>query len=215
MKDHMTSIERDDLIRLNGNIRLCEDILERWGSRGNLSAEEAKYLKMARSLQEKVFRLIGERMGPRQLQLILRRAEYLLGSKRPEEYCINKTQLHQLCEQALLINCSPCRQGYNKKCPWRSLFKLAEVPACDAKATGKGRCIYEQCSQLPPLLCKELPCKIGQRVYVMRDGVRLESYVDAFAADKKGWMLHAAGSIDEWFDFRDWGTAIKEQEKQK
>ena len=206
MKDYLNEAERDDMINLFGSQLTTRRTADGWLERGHITKEEARSLRQASTLIEKVFYAIFGRLKPGQDKLIMDRAERFdrLGA---DQYAVSRDSLDKLIEGALASVCSPCTYGHDRRCPWRACFKEFHAPMFDSKANGKGQCQYEHTTGQIMQAMPALPC--DQVRVRLEDGKEISGYIECISGDKKGWMaLVKAGGRSEWYDFREFGVRV-------
>lgn len=206
MKDHLNEAERDDMINLFGSQLTTRRTADAWQSRGHMTKDEARQLRQAATLIEKVYKCILARLKPGQGKLICDRADRFdrLGE---DQYAVSKDSLDKMIEGALASACSPCTFGHDRRCPWRACYKEFGAPVFDSKATGKGQCPWEHTTGQ---VMQAMPALPGERVTVqLEDGQTVHGYVECISGDKRGWMaLIKAGGKSEWYDFREFNVRV-------
>lgn len=211
MKDHLNEAERDDMINLFGSQLTTRRTADAWLERGHITKDEARNLRQASTLINKVFRSIVDRLKPGQAKLIIDRAGRFdrLGN---DQYAVDRESLDKLIDGALATACSPCINGHDRRCPWRSWFKEFGAPMFDSKANGKGQCQYEHTTGQVMQAMPALPCE--QVRVLLDDGKEISGYVECISGDKKGWMaLIKAGGKSEWYDFREFNVRVFRKER--
>ena len=68
MKDYFTNNEIDDLLFTSYLIERNTELVDEWGARGNLTKEEAKYLRTAVTYTKKFLTATMERMPMKQVE---------------------------------------------------------------------------------------------------------------------------------------------------
>lgn len=143
MKDYMNATERKAFINLYAQQGRILEVVQEWGSRGNLTKDEQKSLKMASSFVDRACRSIGDRMGAKQMQLVLQEAQRML--QKEGLITIPQEDFNGLAEGILLCMCNPCRNNHDRHCSIRKSFLQIGVPECtEGIRSKKGMCPYEQ-----------------------------------------------------------------------
>ena len=143
MKNYMTQEERRAFINLYAQQGCIKHVVEAWGSRGNLTTDEQKSLKMASSFVDRACKSIGDRMGAKQMQLVVQEARRQI--EKEDIVTIPQKDLNGIVEGILLSMCSPCRNNHDRHCQIRKSFLGLGIPECTTGIRSKkGRCPYEQ-----------------------------------------------------------------------
>lgn len=206
MKNYLNTEERDDMINLFGSQLTTRRTADAWQERGHLTKDEARQLRTAATLINKVFLSIVGRLKPGQAKLIIDRADRFdrLGE---DQYAVDRESLDKMIDGALATACSPCTYNHDRHCPWREVFKEFNAPMYDSHANGKGKCPYDHTTGAT---MKAMPVLPGDQVKIEQEGGgKITGYVEIVSGDKKGWMAYIkAGGRSEWYDFREFNNRV-------
>lgn len=156
MKDYLSKDERVQLLFLKKYMDNINRILEEWGIRNNLSKEEVKSLKSARTWGEKAFDSIKRRLNPTAEKTFwnsikdayirvhdeyaMKRYSKHLSSKLNDEYEKNR-DYYRLVELILDKNCKNC-QMHCTGCEIYKEFEEHCIPEPLGYDSGKCRYAY-------------------------------------------------------------------------
>lgn len=150
MKNYLNKQERNDLIMVQAIIGYINIAFEKWYERGNITKEELKYIRMARSLIKKAISGVRSRQDKdfnNKLKRDIDNIELLCLPKtkaqvmleqyekdKEEEMCLVHRQTLELMAEKALGNCDPCAEDHTK-CKLREAFIELNIPVFDPYST--------------------------------------------------------------------------------
>lgn len=149
MKNYLTGQELNDLLFTTYLIERNRDTVKEWESRGNLTKEEAKYLRTAVTYTEKSLALIINRMPEKQIEKFMLRTlravkdpvrivdkwtyDRLLGSMEKEYEIVKmpRVEFEYLAMTLIDKYCRECKKTFDN-CDLYTLLDNNLFPTCDS-----------------------------------------------------------------------------------
>lgn len=165
MRNYMNAQEKQDYIMFCALLGYTQDVFEKWHKHGNMTKDEIKRWRTARTNLEKMSDSIMNRIDkslsknlmklakdteifclPRERALIKLRAER---DKHQNELCeVKLSTLEDLAEKAL-GHCDPCKEKDHNKCMLKKLFLELNIAPIDTDTKGCGYAQSVPCEEMP------------------------------------------------------------------
>ena len=148
MKDYFTNNEIDDLLFTSYLIERNTELVDEWGDRGNLTKEEAKYLRTAVTYTKKYLTNVMERMPSKQVEKFALRTiraihepirivdkwtyDRIFGKMETEFEVVKmpRNEFDYLAKQLIARCCVQCNQSF-KDCDLYTLLDNNMFPTCN------------------------------------------------------------------------------------